>query len=61
MERDLTHDEIVTKMDLGNGYNCLCGEMFESDDENPVCAKCGRKYHLVFGIVGGEVEEKELD
>jgi hypothetical protein len=59
IERDLTHGEIINRMDLGNGYNCLCGEpLFEDKYGNATCEACGRKFHLCIGIVGGSVTEE---
>jgi len=59
MERDLTHDEIINKMDLGNGwFNCLCGESLETDKcGDSECSECGRRYHFYIGVVAGEVIE----
>ena len=59
MERDLTYQEIVNKMDFGNGYICLCGEGLDADkDGDASCSKCGREYHFCIGIVSGWVKEK---
>lgn len=59
IERDLTYDEIINKMDFGNGYSCLCGEgIIEDKCGNATCEACGREYHLCIGIVGGCVKEK---
>ena len=59
IERDLTYDEIINKMDFGNGYICLCGESLDIEKNNEGrCKKCGREYHLCIGIVGGWVREK---
>ena len=58
-ERHLTHDEIINKMDFGNGYICVCGEPLDIDKNNTgQCTECGREYRLCIGIVGGWVREK---
>ena len=59
VERALTYDEIINKMDYGEGYMCLCGQgIIESKTGYALCEACGREYQLCIGIIGGWVNEK---
>jgi hypothetical protein len=59
IERDLTYDEIINKINFGEGYICLCGEgIIEDKYRDATCEACGREYHLCIGIGGGWVKEK---
>ena len=57
-QKDLTHDEIINRVDVSDGYTCLCGEpLIEDKYGDADCRVCGREYHLCIGIVAGWVKE----